>query len=72
MKHLRHQSRKKEVYESDFGDAWGSPGRLLAGKAARGEGKVGPATNLQGPAGARKLQVGSNWLKLPPSWLELA
>ena len=72
MKHLRHQSRKKEVYESDLvmhraplGDFWRERGQTRRAK-------VGPATNLQGPAGARKLQVGSNWLKLPPSWLELA
>ena len=72
MKHLRHQSRKKEVYESDLvmhrarlGDFWREMGQKRRGKA-------GPATNLQGPAGARRLQVGSNWFKLPPSWLELA
>ena len=61
MKHLRHQSRKKEVYESDLvmhraplGDFWRERGQ-------KRRGKVGPATNLQGPAGARRVQGGCEY-----------
>ena len=81
IEHLGHQNRKKDfddgdmvVYSGTMGDFWGV-------MWATSEAKEGHATNLQGPAGARRLQVGNKLaqvalklarvgLKLAASWFQ--
>ena len=81
MKHLRHQSRKKEVYESDFGDASGYPGRFLARKGAKDEGESGsrdqlarPSRCKEAPSRLKLAQVAPKLarigLKLAASWFQ--
>ena len=63
MKHLRHQSRKKELYEGDLVIHSGLLGDFWGGKGAKGEGQKRSGDQLARPGkckdGARIVQGGS-------------
>ena len=64
MKHLRHQSRKKEVYESDFvmhraplGDFWREGGAKEEGESGSRDQLARPSRCKEAPSRLKLAQV---------------